>query len=252
VDARLSLVRGKEAQERRSETDRLCEKYAITREQLDYDLATVSRSLTVDESILDLVMGQAMSLTCSDIKKLSRIPFYRQRDILKEAKETRQHLSLILNGEPPERKQTSYDKLEEMSFAVRKAITLAGDLFEDIPVYTLYSKFLFEMDEGLKIIDEWAAGKAKKKKKKQKKEAAIKTAIKTRRTSNRNKYRGVVATHDSLKDVYKARFYNRKDKKHYYIGKFGTEEEAALAYNERAIKELGEHAVLNVVDGSTS
>lgn len=58
-----------------------------------------------------------------------------------------------------------------------------------------------------------------------------------------SKYKGVVLF--KRQGTYRA--YIKKDQKQYHLGYFGTPEEAALAYNAKAVELFGEYARLNKV-----
>jgi hypothetical protein len=61
------------------------------------------------------------------------------------------------------------------------------------------------------------------------------------------KYKGVF--HSYYKDTLYIRAGIRVNNKLIYLGSFNTDEEAALAYNEAAIKYFGEFALLNEIEG---
>jgi hypothetical protein len=67
---------------------------------------------------------------------------------------------------------------------------------------------------------------------------------KTRQKNGTSVYKGV--WYDSVKGYWKASI--RLEGKRVYIGQFNTETEAAIAYDQMAIKEHGEFANLNILD----
>jgi predicted CopG family antitoxin len=68
-------------------------------------------------------------------------------------------------------------------------------------------------------------------------------AMRKKRSGQGSKYKGV--TFDTKRNKYRANIkYNYKD---YFLGRYGCEEDAARAYNKRALEYFGEYARLNVI-----